>query len=145
MRVAHTLPDSIVQVLGKGNSNRAKHVQRGRRFHLPVTFGCSHLTENGRDSRVRLKLGNDRTHEGFERTEVEVEVESGRARRLIRTELRRAVHGCYGLLVTDTRAGSHEFKRVLDTNDGQHQQFRTVLVSGFLIGSQIKLKFSWHS
>ena len=132
-------------MLGKGDSNRAEHVQRRRRFHLTVTFGGCHLTEHGRDSRVRLELGYNGTQEGFESTELQVEVVIGRARRLVRTKLRIAGNSGYGLLVTNARTGSHVLECVLDTDDRQHQQFRTVLVSGLLIGGQIKLKFSWHS
>ena len=143
--VTNTFPDSIVQVLGKGDSNRAEHVQRRRRFELTVAFGGCHLTEDGRDSRVRLELGYNGTQEGFERTEVQVEVVIGRARRLIRTKLRITGYSGHGLFVTNARTGSHVLERVLNTDDRQHQQFRTVLVSGLLIGGQIKLKFSWHS
>ena len=143
--IAHTFPDSIIEVLRKGDSNGTQHMERGRRFHLTVALRCSHLTEHGRDSRVRLELSHYRTHERFQRTEVQVQVIIGRARRLIRPELRITRHSGNGLLVADTGARRHVLESVLDTDDGEHQQFRAELVSGLLISRQIKLNFSWHS
>ena len=117
----------------------------GRRsLHLSVALRVTDLTEERRDSAVRLELRHDATQESFEGAEVDVQVEVRRAGGLIWTELSITRESSHLFLIADARASRHVLQCLLTADDREHEQVGAPFGSRFLIVLQGKSKFSSH-
>ena len=113
-------------------------------LHLTIALCVADLTEQCRYCGVRFKLGHDTTHECLQGAVVHIEIEVRRARGLVRAELCISGQSAHILLIAYARASSHVLQRVLNTDDGQHEEVLAVLGCRFLELLRSKLKFSCH-
>ena len=76
---------------------------------------------------------NHRTQEGFQRTEIQLEVIIRAALRFVRTKLCVKVHRTYALFIADTRTACHVLEGIHASENREHEQFLAVLNRCFLI------------
>ena len=130
--VAHTAPDSIIELFGERLGDKSKHLASRRHRLLSVALSGTRAEER-RDSRVRLELSDHRTEERFKRSEVQLQVHVLRASWRVRSELCRSVERAHTLLVADARATGHKLKSLVAADNRQTKEVRTPLSSSILV------------